>query len=135
MKSFKEIDKEFGDLKKDINISEKYPKWINKKISRLWLVFVFLLLLTAFASSGWDGTFLEYKCSSSQGCLNPFYNMTEGVEGFSCDELMCDSPVHSLGVEFDNSPPFVDNFFLILFGSFFLIFPISRVIYMLKNGE
>ena len=127
----------------EVDLSKKYPKYINKNVFRV--VFLVILLFTIFsiAKYGLNVSWVYVECNSLSGCENPYISCQEDVwvvnpdcEFYSehpCKVLNCDKPFLEYGEYIGEKPPFVvKNGSLIIIGVILFGFIINHIIYKLR---
>jgi hypothetical protein len=134
--------KKLKKIHSKIDLSKKYPNYINKPV--FWIGFLSILGLVGFAVFlyGFNTKFYNIECNDEKGCLNPFvscknsfYNpYCEFINKLECKGINCDVAQIQKGEYIGTKPPYVvENFNFLVFSILVFTFAINQIIYWRKQ--
>jgi len=105
-------------LKNDMDLSKKYPKYINKSI--FWIGFgLFLVFIVVVLTQVGFGKYIYLDCKNKDGCLNPYYvckektafnfNQCSFYWKYPCEGRNCNTYKIDYNDFIGNKPPKIAN--------------------------
>lgn len=146
MKAYKKLQ----ELHDKINISKRFPNYINRNIFRLGAILIFIFIGMIVYTYGYDTQWVYSTCDDHRGCFNPYmecqdhnftnpfidHNHCTYILSTECIGKNCDEYYIKQYDYFGTKPPkIVTDSKMIIFIMFLATIYINHLYYMLKKKD
>lgn len=135
MKPLREILSDLEMFTHKINLSRRFPFYINKTIFRVFFLTILFIGVSDLALNySYSGSWFSYslECASSY-CPNPFYNATLTPQ--LCEGLLCDSEFLYPGFTYGREDIIARHGHLLIFILFVGAFALNHINYMWRKSK